>query len=119
MADTDAALRLGLLDAPVKVVMSLVLTLRTPELRALLWRYLAHVVVHPSTASSLPSVLEDLLKLAIVHRIRGAKLRRLSRDVEVTVERSPAEVVLRSVPTGTVPPPRTSGSTATLRPSVG
>ena len=35
------ALRRGLLDAPVKVVMSLVLTLRTPELRALLWRYLA------------------------------------------------------------------------------
>ena len=79
--------------------MSLVLTLRTPQLRALLWRYLAHVVVHPATAGSLPSVLDDLLKLAIVHRIRGAKLRRFSRDVEVTVERSPAEVVLRSLPT--------------------
>jgi hypothetical protein len=44
-------------------------------------------------------VLEDLLKLAIVHRIRGAKPRRLSRGVEVTIERSPAEVVLRSLPT--------------------
>ena len=95
----DAAFRPGLLDAPVKVVMSLVLSVRTPELRALLWRYLAHAIVHPATASSLPSVLEDLLKLAIVYRIRGAKLRGLSRGVEVTVERSPAEVVLRSIPT--------------------
>ena len=99
VADADAALRLGRLDPPVKAVMSLALTLRTPQLRGLLWRYLADVVVHPATAGSLPSVLDDLLKLAIVHRIRGAKLRRLSRDVEVTVERSPAEVVLRSLPT--------------------
>jgi glycosyltransferase involved in cell wall biosynthesis len=98
-ADAAAALRLGLLlDGPVKLVMSLVLALRTPQLRALLWRCLADAIVHPATASSLPSVLEDLLKLAIVHRIRGAKLRRLSQDVEVTVERSPAEVVMRSLP---------------------
>ena len=96
----DTALRLGLLDAPVKVVLSLVLTLRTPQLRAVLGRYLAAAVAHPATASSLPSVLDDLLKLALVHRIRGAKARRWSRGVEVTVERSAAEVVLRSLPTG-------------------
>jgi hypothetical protein len=95
----DATPRFSLLDAPVKVVMSLVLTLRTPELRALLRRYLAHAIAHPTTASSLPTVLEDLLKLAIVYRIRGAKLRGLPRGVDVTVERSPAEVVLRSLPT--------------------
>jgi hypothetical protein len=93
--------RPGLLDGPVKVVMSLVLTLRTPQLRPLLWRYLADTVAHPAKASSLPSVLEDLLKLAIVYRIRGAK--RLSPGLEVTVERSPAEVVLRSLP-GQAPP---------------
>lgn len=97
--DTDAALWLGRLDPPVKAVMSLTLTLRTPELRGLLWRYLADVLVHPATAGSLPSVLDDLLKLAIVHRIRAARSRQWSRGVEVTVERSPVEVVLRSLRT--------------------
>ena len=121
VAGTDAALRRGLLDAPVKVVMSLVLTLRTPQLRALLWRYLTYVIVHPATASSLRSVLDDLLKLAIVHRLRGAELRRLPRGIEVTVERSPAEVVLRSLPIQdavrpdeTSPNPR-NGEVAALR----
>jgi hypothetical protein len=96
-APRDAVRPPSLLDAPVKVATSLVLALRTPELRPLLWRYLADVAVHPATARSLPSVLEDLLKLAIVYRIRGAKLPGMS-GVEVTVERSPAEVVLRSLP---------------------
>ena len=121
VAGTHAALRRGLLDAPVKVVMSLVLTLRTPQLRALLWRYLTYVIVHPATASSLRSVLDDLLKLAIVHRLRGAELRRLPRGIEVTVERSPAEVVLRSLPIQdavrpdeTSPNPR-NGEVAALR----
>jgi glycosyltransferase involved in cell wall biosynthesis len=86
----------GLLDAPMKVGLSLALTLRTPQLRPLLGRCLGDAIVHPATARSLPSVLEDLLKLAIVHRIRGAKGG--PPDVAVTVERSPAEVVLRSLP---------------------
>jgi hypothetical protein len=98
-ASAYAAPRFSLIDAPVKVVMSLVLTLRTPALRALLWRYLAHAIAHPTSASSLPTVLEDLLKLAIAYRLRAATPRRLARDVEVTVERSPAEVLLRSRPT--------------------
>ena len=120
VADTHTALWLGRLDPPVKAVMSLALTLRTPQLRGLLWRYLAHVVGHPATAGSLPSVLDDLLKLAIVHRFRGAKLRRFSRDVEVTVERSPAEVVLRSLPTqdparAATPHERLNGDVAALR----
>jgi hypothetical protein len=96
---TDAALWLGRLDPPVKAVMSLALTLRTPQLRGLLWRYLADVLVHPATVGSLPSVLDDLLKLAIVHRIRAAKLRQSSRGVAVTVERTSVEVVLRSLGT--------------------
>jgi hypothetical protein len=77
-AEPVTPLRRGLLDAPVKVVLSLVLTLQTPQLRPVLGRYVAHAIVHPATASSLPSVLDDLLKLAIVHRTRD----------EVTVERS-------------------------------
>jgi Glycosyl transferase family 2 len=93
---TDGDRRPGLLDAPAKVGLSLVLTLRTPELRPLLGRCLADAIVHPATARSLPSVLEDLLKLAIVYRIRGAKGG--PRDLAVTVERSPAELVLRSLP---------------------
>jgi hypothetical protein len=87
----------GVFQAPTKVVMSLILALRTPQLRSLLWRYLAYAILHPTTASSLPAVFEDLLKLAIVYRIRAEKLPRL-RGVQVTAEHSVDEVVLRSVP---------------------
>jgi hypothetical protein len=116
-AYADAVLRPGLLQAPVKVVMSIVLASRTPQLRGLLWRYAADVLVKPATAASLPVVLEDLLKLAIVYRLRAAKLGRLSRGVEVRVERSSDEVLLRSLPTQnavratqTPPDPRSSES---------
>ena len=120
VSDLGGALWLGRLDPPVKAAMSLALTLRTPQLRGLLWRYLADVAVHPATAGSLPSVLDDLLKLAIVHRIRGAKLRGLSRDVDVTVERSPAELLLRSQPTrdaarAATPHERDNGDVSSLR----
>jgi glycosyltransferase involved in cell wall biosynthesis len=109
-ADADGALRLGLLDAPVKVLMTVVLALRTPALRGVLWRTLAAAVVHPATRSALPAVLEDLLKLAIVCRIRAGKLPRLSGDVAVTVQHSPGEVLLRSRPAGDAVEESGSGS---------
>lgn len=97
-AEPDTPVRRGVLDAPVKVLMSLALTLRTPQLRGLLGRYLAHAIGHPATVSSLPFVLDDLLKLAIVHR------------VVVTVERSADEVVIRSVPAQTAVRANETGS---------
>lgn len=85
-AYVNAVLGPGVAQAPVKVVMSLVLALRTPQLRGLLRRCLADAIVHPATAAALPTVLEDLLKLAIVYRLREARLGHLSRRVQITVE---------------------------------
>ena len=93
----ERAARVGakLLDGGVKVALALGLVARVPALRRLLGLYVSDVVVRRSAVVSPLAVLEDMLKLALLQRLRAG-----TSPVRIVVSSGEAgdELILRSLP---------------------
>jgi hypothetical protein len=84
-----------LLDGGVKVALTLGLVARMPALRRLLGFYVSDVVLRRSAVVSPLAVLEDMLKLALLQRLRAG-----TPPVRIVVSSGEAgdELILRSLP---------------------
>jgi hypothetical protein len=105
MVEVGARIRV-VFDALNKVLLTFFLAAARPAIRALLIRYFSHTASERVAIAPPRAVLEDLLKLALVDRLRSGSLPgggHAPSGLTVRADRIGDDLVLRSVP-ATIPP---------------